>query len=100
MSIKRDDSTNWTLTYPSGDRNSQMDIEATLDGLLIDGDLILWGDLQDAQMEAQAACAAEWRRAASALSRALGNPALDFNEPKSMESALMELAAKRLTAKE
>jgi hypothetical protein len=49
MSIKRDDSTNWTLTYPAGDRNSQMDIEATLDGLLIDGDLLPWDEINAAR---------------------------------------------------
>jgi hypothetical protein len=48
MSIKRDDSTNWTLTYPAGDRNSQMDIEATSDGLVIDGDVLPWDEIEDA----------------------------------------------------
>jgi hypothetical protein len=48
MSIKRDDATNWTLTYPAGDRNSQMDIEATSDGLVIDGDVLPWDEIEDA----------------------------------------------------
>jgi hypothetical protein len=49
MSLKQDDSTNWTLTYPAGDRNSSMDIEATAEGLLIDGDFLSWGDLNAAR---------------------------------------------------
>jgi hypothetical protein len=48
MSIKRIDSTNWEFVYPDGEFNISLDILATSDGLVIDGDVLPWDEIEDA----------------------------------------------------
>lgn len=53
MSFTRKSATTWELVYLDGDRNSSMDVEATVDGIEVDGSILGWDEIDAARKALQ-----------------------------------------------
>jgi hypothetical protein len=99
MSLKQDNATQWTLTYPAGDYNSSMEVVVTSGGIEIDGDLLTWAEIDAARSEINLRSERERMILQSSLlrlSHVLGYPALRASEKSTMDSSLVDLACERI----